>query len=155
MVALLGMLIAVGLWWVYFDFVSHRKPIHSGVIVRAWMYLHLPLIIAIAGGGAAILNVVEHGGEEISSEVGWLLTGCVAVVLVCISFITRTIELPETHLNMYREGGRLMLISAVLIGLMGWVSLPAIPFLGAIILLLLLPIYYAFRSWIESFETTM
>ncbi|MGH2636363.1 MAG: low temperature requirement protein A [Actinomycetota bacterium] len=47
---LLGVLVAVGLWWIYFDLVSHRAPISSRT--QLWLYLHLPLVIAMAAGGS-------------------------------------------------------------------------------------------------------
>src|SRR5262249_44268979 len=58
--AALGMAIAIGLWWIYFDFVSGRPPIARPVTSLAWVYLHLPVAVGIAAVGASLLNVVEH-----------------------------------------------------------------------------------------------
>jgi low temperature requirement protein LtrA len=41
--ALLGMLLAVGIWWIYFDLISGNKPRPGRGSAMAWIYLHLPL----------------------------------------------------------------------------------------------------------------
>src|SRR5919106_847068 len=78
--AFLGMLIAIGLWWIYFDFVSGRPPIPRTSKKLWWIYLHLPVTMGITAVGASILNVVEHAGEPLPSDVRWLLVGSIAVV---------------------------------------------------------------------------
>jgi low temperature requirement protein LtrA len=60
--AALGMLIAIELWWVYFDSISHHLRRPGNVTVSGWMYLHLPMTMGIAAAGAAILRVVEQAG---------------------------------------------------------------------------------------------
>ena len=49
--ATLSMLIAIGLWWVYFDLVSHHRPLRNMGIVFIWLYLHLFLTIGITAVG--------------------------------------------------------------------------------------------------------
>ena len=49
--AALGMLIAISLWWIYFDFISQHFPIDKRSKVVAWMYLHLPMTAGIAATG--------------------------------------------------------------------------------------------------------
>ena len=80
--AILGMLIAIGLWWIYFDFVSGRPPIPRTSKRLWWIYLHLPVAMGITIVGASILNVVEHAGEPLPGEVRWLLVGAIAAVLI-------------------------------------------------------------------------
>jgi low temperature requirement protein LtrA len=70
--ALLGSLIAIGLWWVYFDFVSHHPPRPNIISSTGWMYAHLPLTMGIAAAGTAIFNVVHHVGEPLIEEIRWL-----------------------------------------------------------------------------------
>jgi low temperature requirement protein LtrA len=77
--AALGTLIAIGMWWVYFDFVSHHRPRPGMATVSGWFYLHLPLTMGIASVGAAGLNVVEHAGEHLPAEVRWLLVSAIEI----------------------------------------------------------------------------
>ncbi len=46
--AALGMLIAIGLWWVYLDYISQHFPISKRSKLAGWLYLHLPMTAGIA-----------------------------------------------------------------------------------------------------------
>jgi len=86
--AVLGMVIAFSLWWVYFDTVDGSPLRAMGVgrmdIGLTWLYAHLPLAIGIAATGVG----VEH---VISSDVAQPLPAaeraliCVAVALCLVS----------------------------------------------------------------------
>ena len=147
--AALGMLIAVGIWWLYFDFISHHKPLPSRNMVFTWFYLHLPMTIGITAVGAAVLNIVEHAGEHLPGEVRWLLVGALALVLLTITLLMHTIQYPNENRRIYNAGGWSALISAIVIALLGLTSLEIMPLLIIVILLLLAPVFYSFRVWIE------
>ncbi|MEZ4517085.1 MAG: low temperature requirement protein A [Chloroflexota bacterium] len=74
----LGMLIAIGIWWIYFDFVSRHPPLPGISESTRWYFLHLPLTLGITVIGAAVFNLVEHSGDPLSAGVRWLLVGSVA-----------------------------------------------------------------------------
>ena len=145
----LGMLIAIGLWWVYFDSVSHHLPRPGTITVSGWMYLHLPMTMGIAAVGAAIVNVVEQAGEPLPPEVRWLLVGAIAVVLASIGLLVRTIQFaPELQL-MYRRAGRVLFLASLITLLLGLTNLGTIPLLLLLILLLLAPVFYGVKTWVE------
>lgn len=148
----LGMLVAIGLWWIYFDFVSHRKPRPTRLNVSQWFYLHLPMTAGIAAVGAAIFNVVEHSGEPLDDPVRWLLVGAAAAVLACIALLMQTIQVMPELRSSYRRGGILTIISAALILLLGFLNLPTIPLLLVLVILMLTPIFYGIKVWIEVFD---
>ncbi len=148
--AVLGMLIGIGLWWVYFDFVSQHMPIDRPAKTLSWLYLHVPLtIIAIVATGAAVLNVVEHTGEPLSAEVRWLLVGAIATALISIAVLMRIIQIPEEHYQIYRRGGIVTLVSGFIILLLGLSGLDTISLLVVLILLLLTPVLYGVMVWIN------
>ena len=62
-IAALITLLAMSMWWVYFDFISHRNPIKSVPKRLSWIYLHLPVTICIAMVGAGGLYAIEHTTE--------------------------------------------------------------------------------------------
>ena len=62
--AVLGMLVAIGLWWVYFDTISQHQPINTQSKTLSWMYLHLPLTAGIVATGAAVFNAIEEGWKD-------------------------------------------------------------------------------------------
>lgn len=138
--AALGMLIAIALWWVYFDSVSHHKPRPGRLTVSGWMYLHLPMTMGIGAAGAAVVNVVEHAGEPLPAEVRWLLVGAIAVVLVSIALLTRTIQASDEVRAVNRSARRVLLLSCFVIVLLGFTNLGTVP-------LLLAPVFYGFKMW--------
>jgi low temperature requirement protein LtrA len=68
MTAALGMVIAIGIWWIYFDFISGRPPLPSLIHTRRWLYLHLPMTLGITAVGAAVINLA----------ISWRISGPVA-----------------------------------------------------------------------------
>ena len=148
--AALGMLIAIGLWWIYFDLISHHRPHRSMGIVFTWFYLHLSLTIGITAIGASVLNVIEHAGEGLPSEVRWLLLAATALSLVSTALLTRTTQILPEHRQVHEIGRRGLYISAVLIIALGFFPLNAIPLLSIMALLLLTPVFFGVRVWIEG-----
>lgn len=149
--AVLSMLIAIGMWWIYFDFISQRMPKPGRATVYGWMYLHMPMTIGIVATGAAVLNVVEHSGEPLGQEVRWLLVGSVGATLVCIALLMRVIQMPAKFMKLYRRGGIMTLIFGLIIPLLGLTCLDSIPLLAIIIALLLTPVIYSVIVWIKIF----
>jgi low temperature requirement protein LtrA len=149
--AALGMLIAVAIWWVYFDSVSRRPPMPSPLMNLGWMYLHLPIAIGIAAVGASILNVVEHAGEPLPDPVRWLLVGAVAAALIAIGLLMRILHLPEGYHSLYRIGSNLTLIASLLILLSGLTQMDTVPLLLTLNILLLAPVFYGILVWVKVF----
>lgn len=147
--AALGMVIAIGLWWVYFDSVSHHRPRPDRLTMSGWMYLHLPMTMGIAAVGAAVVNVVEQAGEPLPAEVRWLLVGAIAVVLVSIALLARTIQASEEVQAVNRSGGRALYVSSVVILLLGLSNLSTVPLLLLLVLLMLAPVFYGFKTWLQ------
>lgn len=147
--AVLGMVVAIGIWWFYFDAISHHLPRPGRTMMLTWAFLHLPMTIGIASVGAAVLNVVENAGEALPLGVRWLLVGACALVLVIIPLLMGTIRIPKEHQPIYRRGRSAGLVAAVLIALLGLTSLSTIPLLIGVILLLLAPVFYSLLAWIE------
>ncbi len=149
--AVLGMLIAIGLWWVYFDFVSHRKPQATMSKVGQWFYLHLPMTAGIAAVGAAVFNIIEHGAEPMEASVRWLLVASVSLVFACVALLMQSLQLPQEQVSLYRRGGMITLVASALILLLGLIPLATIPLLAILIILMLVPIFYGIKVWITVF----
>jgi len=84
--------IGYGLWWNYFDALGRRVPGQQGPRLAGWLSAHLPLAMAIAAGGAAMVSLVEHAADS-RSPVGssWLLAGSVSVALLGIAIASRAL----------------------------------------------------------------
>lgn len=150
--AALGMMIAIGLWWLYFDFVSLRQPIAKLSKMIWWTYLHLPMTIGMAAIGAAILNVMENSGEHLPATVQWLLLGAIAAVLLSIALLMQTISVPKQYQKIYRTGGIITATSSLVVLTLGWFNLSIIILLIAFVTFMLLPIFYGIMVWIRTLE---
>lgn len=147
--AVLGMLIAIGLWWLYFDAISQHLPINTQSKVIGWMYLHLPLTAGIVATGAAVFNVVETVGEPLAPEIRWLLVGAVALALISNAILMRSIQIPKAYFQLYERNGIATFISGGIILLLGLTNLNTIPLMIIVIILMLTPVLYGIAVWIH------
>jgi low temperature requirement protein LtrA len=144
----LGIALGFGLWWIYFDFIGRRPPKDSAAWAFAWAYLHLPLMMAIAAVGAAVLGVVSRADDAVPEDARWLLAGSVALALLSMAALERTLsrEADEpTHSGvspLLKIGGAVAAIALVPIG----AGIPALWFLGLMLLPLL--VQMAYGSWV-------
>jgi len=148
LLALLGSLMAIALWWLYFDFVSHRMPKENRPSQFAWFYLHLPMTMGIAAVGVGVLSVVEHAGQVLPSDMRWLLLAASSVILISVALMIQVIERPKENQRSHPAGQRMMLISAALVILLAYVELAGAAFLGALVLLVLAPVVVGFKAWL-------
>jgi len=68
-----------------------------------------------------------------------------ALTLASTAALMRTTQLEPQHVRIHKVGERVMFISAALVALLGFVNLETIPLLIAIVILLLMPVFFAFR----------
>ncbi|MGH7541442.1 MAG: low temperature requirement protein A [Gemmatimonadota bacterium] len=147
---LLGILVAIGLWWIYFDLISHRAPVSR--MTQLWMALHLPLVIAIAAGGAGVLNTVEHTRDALPDPVRWLLVGSLATALVSVAMLTRTLQDRPRAVAVYRAAEGALLVCAILgltVGLTDWGATASLTALGV---LLLAPVATGLFVWLKHID---
>lgn len=149
-VGALGMLIAIGLWWLYFDLVSHRIPVDGTIPFGIWMYAHLPLTAGIPMIGATVLNVIEHTGTQLPVDVRWLLVGALAMVLISIAILMQILITPDEHRNAYNTGQRATFIAALAILCVGFFAIQSIPLLIAVNAFMLAPVLLGLKVWIRE-----
>ncbi len=147
--ALLGMLIGIGLWWLYFDAISQHLPIKTQSKTIGWMYLHLPMTAGIVATGAAVLNVVVGVGEPLTPAVRWLLVGSIALALISNAVLMRTIQIPEAHFKVYRRSGIATFTSGAIVLLLGLTDLNTILLMIIVIILMLTPVLYGIVVWVK------
>ena len=146
-IGLLGLLVAIGLWWMYFDLVSTHGPTPNRT--QLWLYLHLPLVIAMAAVGAGVLNTVEHSRVPLPADVRWLLVGALAVAVGTVAVLSRTLEVRRAYPAVYRVAAGTLGGSAALIAAVGTTDWSAKGTLVAMVLLLGLPIAAGLAVWLK------
>jgi low temperature requirement protein LtrA len=100
---MLGLTIAMGIWWNYFDMLGRRVPGRRGHRLASWLYAHLPLAMAIAASGAAMVSIIDHAHDSRTPSAStWLLTGSVAVVLTAVSIACTALPVDEFPSGMQR-----------------------------------------------------
>lgn len=148
----LGMALAFGLWWVYFDFVARRIPKPNVWYMLTWGYLHLPLVMGIAAVGAGVSNALAQGGLSLDVANHRLLAAAVAVVLLTIGGLELTLrrtddEPTDTRISVGLKVGAGLVAS----GLGAWgVALSSPAFLLTLIALVAAQMVYGAYVWFHQ-----
>ena len=110
---ILGLTIAMGIWWNYFDMLGRRVPGQRGHRLASWLYAHLPLAMAIAASGAAMVSIIDHAHDSRTpGPTAWLLTGSVAVTFGAVSIACTALPVDEFPSGMQRWIGPSLGIAA-------------------------------------------
>lgn len=151
---ILGLSIAFGMWWLYFDFVSHRMPIQQQEKRFAWLYLHLPVTLGIAMTGAGILTLLEHV-HHLTHEQSWLFVIPVSIFLIATGLLMRTLNIKEENREIQKKGEIVAILAGCIIICLGFFSLSAVWLISLVALLLLAPVFFAFRLWLKRLHDEM
>jgi low temperature requirement protein LtrA len=78
--------ISVGIWWLYFDHLSHASLEGRGSHTGIWMYLHYPLLAAIAAYGVVGYKIFEIApGEALADEKRYVFSFALALVVLVLA----------------------------------------------------------------------
>ncbi|MBO0936104.1 low temperature requirement protein A [Fibrella sp. HMF5335] len=144
----LGGLLIFGLWWAYFDrldddAVRELTQTHieeekgnklkaetdeqSKPTVRRytlWLYIHLPLTVALTVMGVALTYAIKTIGQPPSDLLRWLLTGSVGVYLLAEALISyTTLHAGPAHIS-FKRGVAVRAGTGVAVLLLGWLTQP-------------------------------
>lgn len=140
---MIGLMIGFAFWWTYFDFVGRRLPRDDGPSLTRWMLSHLPMTLAIAATGAAMVSLIEHAADTRAPEAtAWLLSGSVALGLVALVIAMRALQDYDRLPSLYRPVSAGLVVAAGVALLAGWWR-PA-PWLLALTLVLILTAVWLF-----------
>ncbi len=149
---ILGLSIAFGFWWTYFDFVGRRLPRQDGGSLALWLYIQLPIALAVAAAGAGMVSLVGHAADARTPEPsGWLLAGSVSALLVAIVATIVALVDYRRLAALYRPLVVALLLGAGAALAIGWAR-PA-PWLLATLLDLILIAIWSF-AFARSLRTT-
>jgi low temperature requirement protein LtrA len=148
----LGLVVAGGLWWAYFDVVAavaERKLREAGPAERAriardsYSYLHLPMVAGIVIFAVGVKETLVHVHVHLSSVPAAALCGGVAIYLLALSAFKRR--------NVGSFNYPRLVASAALLALTPIVTvLPALLSLGLVALIVSTLIGYEVRRYAET-----
>jgi low temperature requirement protein LtrA len=153
--AVLGVVVAATLWWVYFDvtaIVAGRRLAkaeegheRNGIARDSYSYLHFPMVAGIALIAVGLKRTIGHVGDPLKliSAVA-LLGGTALYLLAHVAFRWR---------NMHTLSGRRLVCAVVLLALLpAGATLPALLTLGILTALLVLLILYEALRYADARE---
>ncbi|HEX2771487.1 MAG TPA: low temperature requirement protein A [Micromonosporaceae bacterium] len=118
---LIALGIGFGVWWTYFDLVGRRLPQNRPRSLAQWAYSHLPLTLAVAAGGAAMVSLVEHADDQRApAATAWLLSGATATVLVTLIAVVLSLEAYRAAPRRYRPVLVVLAVGAAATVAIGW-----------------------------------
>jgi low temperature requirement protein LtrA len=139
----LGLSIAFGFWWTYFDYVGRRLPRQDAGSLVLWLYSQLPIALAVAAAGAGMVSLIEHAADARTPEASsWLLAGSVSALLVALVATIVSLVDYRRLAALYRPLAVALLLGAAAALAIGWAR-PA-PWLLATLLDLILVAIWSF-----------
>jgi low temperature requirement protein LtrA len=140
---MIALVIGFGFWWIYFDLVGRRLPRHDSRELVHWMLSHLPITLAITAAAASMVSFIGHADDGRTPEAtAWLLSGSVALGLVALILIERTLDDADRLAGVYRPLGGALALGAIATLVAGWVR-PA-PWLLAVLVVAILTVIWLF-----------
>jgi low temperature requirement protein LtrA len=120
---LLALGIGFGFWWAYFDVVGRRMPRTEGTAIAGWMMSQLPITLAIAGAGAAMVSLIEHAHEaRVPADTALLIAGAVALGFVALAVNAWTLEDARRLPGVYRPVTVALMVGAAASLAVGWLQ---------------------------------
>jgi low temperature requirement protein LtrA len=148
---IIALTIGYGLWWNYFDALGRRIPQAGSRAFARWLFAHFPLQMAIAGGGAAMVSLVEHAGDgRTPAATSWLLVGSVTVALAGIALAARSLPDGEFPAGVVRAQAPTFAVAAVAILAVGAVRPSPIILVSAVSLVLALTWWRLFTLFLAQ-----
>ncbi|MDH3730782.1 MAG: low temperature requirement protein A, partial [Acidimicrobiia bacterium] len=113
--AVLGVVTASGLWWVYFDnlegsVVRRRKGQRTAWKPTVWIYSHLPLAIGLTAAGIGLEFLVAQEHENVR----WVAVGGLSLAFFAMAVIHLATERDDTRRDTNQARIRLLAVAAVL-----------------------------------------
>lgn len=119
---LIGLGVGFGFWWTYFDAVGGRLPRNEPFVRFSWMFGHLPVVMAIAASGAAMVGLIEHAADDRApAAAAWLLTGSVAFGLLALVGVVVTLRDFERLRALYGPVSGFLVAAATAVLFVGWI----------------------------------
>ena len=110
--------ISVGIWWLYFDHLSNASLKGRGSNTNIWMYLHYPLLAAIAAYGVVGYKIFELSpGEVMADEIRYVFSFALAIAILALGGVEWASPEEEGPMARGRKGWIRAISAVILIAL--------------------------------------
>jgi len=139
---MVALVVGFGFWWIYFDVVGGRLPRGDGRALANWILGHHPVALSIAAAGVGMVSLITHAHDaNTPAPTAWLLSGAVAVGLIALVLISRTLSDAARPAAVYRPL-EIAMASGAAVSLLVGVARPT-PWLFALLLVVVLTLVWA------------
>ena len=98
--AMFVLLITCCIWWIYFDDVAGSELKKKPMSPLIWLYMHLPLQIAVIAVGVALKKAVFFDlSAVVAMKYRWLLCGSLAITFFSVAMIDSVTERRQAELS--------------------------------------------------------
>ncbi|MCO4748034.1 MAG: low temperature requirement protein A [Proteobacteria bacterium] len=142
--AVLGLVVTCGLWWLYFDDIAGSRLKRSRLAGITWTWMHLPLTIGITAVGVSIKKVAFFDPwEPASSTYAWLFAGSVALVFTVVGILDTVTERRESEVSdLQRVRIRFFCAAGAMILAAVAGGMPAVIFTGLIAFMMVAQVFF-------------
>lgn len=152
-------IVAVSLWWLYFDNVAEGRIKWGSLSALTWLYTHFPLHAGLTMFGVGFAKVVQvHEGEMLNDNYRAFVFGAAALALIAVAILERTVYAQERRERSMMEFV-LRLVGAAVLTLLalfgGGLSPVALTGIAALVLVVQVAVsVYLHRQSAEEESTT-
>ncbi len=154
--AVLAVMVAAGLWWVYFDnldgtVVRRRAEQKTAWKPTVWIYGHLPLVIGLMATAIGLESaVIGAGGHDWPVNERWLLIAGVGGALIGMAIIEIATERPNNAIS--RRKAQWRVVGGAVAGLIGLAGGITGPLMMMVLLALLCASQVGGDVWLNERE---
>lgn len=147
----LGIALAFGLWWIYFDFIARRLAKPHIAWHWSYSYLHLPLLMSFTAVGAGVQAVLISEKDGLTDSERWLIAVAVGLSLVSVGLLEHALP-PESEEPVNQNWSvNLKIILGIAAPLaIGWTTIGTYATLGVLLGFVLILVFYGTISWFQS-----
>lgn len=155
LLAAVGLMMTVSVWWVYFDYLGFGR-VKAGVTLR-WNIGHALLVISIPVFGAGISAIINsHADGHVALLTISMLGGSISCILIASKIIMAILERQKEWGRTYRRGQRALSITltlTILLALLHYRGIFTEPaYLALTACSLLVPVITGIQIWVTIMQ---
>ncbi len=150
----LNLFLVIGIWWIYFDFVSMKLPKKGKSHYFLWNYSHLLLALSITLLSPFIQYFINHLNEDFNSMKALLFMTIVGGIMLLVALLIHIVKHNNLNAEYAKKGELAMIICGVSLPLSAFFINSYFLTMIISVGLLIIPIFTGFYSWAKNSHVT-